>query len=148
MFIFRIIYHVAVVIKIYESPNRQEKLQQYPDEQKDEERLLATLRWKSHRDEDRVWPGVARWHPRRSQAGLVRVDHDVEEWWKRALACITSHLPLSRCSLRGQSFGFFTSGFAKRVNHIFLFISSYIRIYSLFSQSNYHRKADFKLCGW
>lgn len=74
MFILTIIYHVAVVVKIHESPDGQEKLQQHQGDQK--ERLAAALRWKRHWDEDRLRPAVTRRHRRRSQAGLVSVDHD------------------------------------------------------------------------
>lgn len=77
-------------------------MQQHHANQNPDERLAVALWWKSLWDEDRVGPAVA-WRHRWSQAGLVSVDHDGEEWWnlERPSVCdipCTSELLLSQAA--------------------------------------------------
>lgn len=77
-------------------------MQQHHANQNPDERLAVALWWKWLWDEDRVGPAVA-WRHRWSQAGLVSVDHDGEEWWnlERPSVCdipCTSELLLSQAA--------------------------------------------------
>lgn len=56
-------------------------MQHHYTNQESDERLVVAWWWKWSWDEDRVGPVEARRHRRRSQAGLVSVDHGREEWW-------------------------------------------------------------------
>lgn len=56
-------------------------MQQHYTNQKPDERFAVASWWKWSWDEDRVVPAEARRHRRWSQAGLVSVDHDGQEWW-------------------------------------------------------------------
>lgn len=76
--------------------------------QKANERLAVASGWKRLWDEHRVGPVEARRHRRWSQAGLVGVDHDGEEWWKLERPCICD-IPCTSDLLVSEAAEFFLS---------------------------------------